>query len=113
MRNEGLAISVVLWALIGCSTWLIGRNRSKLPASFVGAWFGFVTAVVATAVSEAVWGFPQVMKEQPSDWEDVVRAPVILLLYSAAMCFLPLLAVGVVGALVGVATAKVHPAGRE
>lgn len=112
MRSQGLVISAVLWVLLGYLSWLVGRRRIRLPASFVGAWFGLVAAVVATAVSEAVWGFPQVLKERPSDWEDVVRAPVILLLYSAAMCFLPLVAAGVLGAIVGVATAQLKPAGR-
>uniref|UniRef100_A0A7C2K207 Uncharacterized protein n=1 Tax=Schlesneria paludicola TaxID=360056 RepID=A0A7C2K207_9PLAN len=112
MRSQGLAISVVLWVLLACATWLIVRRRRRLPASFVGAWFGVVAAVVATAVSEAVWGFPQLLKERPSDWEDVVRAPLILLLYSAAMCFFPLLAVGVLGAIVGIATARIKPVRR-
>lgn len=112
MRSQGLAISIVLWVLLAYATWLIVRRRRRLPAGFVGAWFGLVAAVVATAISEALWGFPQVLKDRPSDWEDVVRAPVILLLYSAAMCFLPLVAAGVLGAIVGVTTAQLKPAGR-
>lgn len=110
MRTQGLAIALMVWILLGSVTWFVCRRRSGLPTSLVGAWLGLVAAVLATAVSEAVWGFPQVMKDRASNWEDVVRAPLILLLYSAAMCFLPLLAAGVAGTVVGVATAKIKSA---
>lgn len=108
MRIQGLAIAVVVWVLLGYLTWLICRASKKLPKSLVGAWFGLVVAVLGTAISEAVWGFPQVLKDRPSNWEDVVRAPLILLLYSAAMCFVPIVLFIVAGALIGVTIAGIN-----
>jgi chromate transport protein ChrA len=113
MRIQGLAIAVVVWVLIGYLTWLICRASKKLSNSVVGAWLGLVVAVVATAISEAVWGFPQVLKDRPSNWEDVVRAPLILLLYSAAMCFVPLMLFSVAGALIGFTIAIINSALRR
>jgi len=108
MRIQGLAIAVVVWLLIGYLTWLICRPRNRLPTSLKGAWLGLPVAVVVTAVSEAVWGFPQVLKDRPSNWEDVVRAPLILLLYSAAMCFVPLILSSVAGAAIAVTISRIR-----